>query len=294
MIYELDEQLEQLLGPTRGTGVNAMFHCPFGHEDRHPSLSVHRDEGLFYCFSCGSKGNLEQLYRQLGEELDEEQRYTLLARSVFREPEQPPNFAALANRHRRELSGAEGRVAWKLFAKSRDIRDVAADHFNVGYSPEKRALAFPYWTDDGKVTGIKYRHRDGSKTSESGGQRSIYNVSDIIGAPVILLCEGESDTIAAWSVLHGRNTTAVAVCGSPGAGVSEKTWANWGVDFLFARTIYVAFDGDDAGSKGGETAMRVLGGERCVRIIPTRGKDLAEHILKGGSLGELGVAETND
>jgi DNA primase len=31
--------------------------CPF-HNDRHPSLSVNREKGLFHCWSCGAKGDV--------------------------------------------------------------------------------------------------------------------------------------------------------------------------------------------------------------------------------------------
>ncbi|MDA8791916.1 CHC2 zinc finger domain-containing protein [Bacteriovoracaceae bacterium] len=34
--------------------------CIF-HEDRKPSMSVNLDKGVFYCFSCGEKGNIVTL-----------------------------------------------------------------------------------------------------------------------------------------------------------------------------------------------------------------------------------------
>lgn len=285
MTYELQGQIEELLGQrARGNAVNASFLCPF-HDERTPSFSIHLDEGLWYCFGCSRKGNIEQLYHVLGVQLSEDDRQSLLIKSVFREPEPVRNFAALANEHRRAFKGQAGQSAWDSFIRSRPIRHDADEHFTVGWSDAKSALSFPYWNDDGTVTAIKYRHSDGSKTSESGSKRSIYNVSDIVGAPVILLCEGESDTMVAWSQIRG-----LSVCGSPGAGVSERTWANWGLDFLFARRVYVAFDADKAGDEGAETAMRVLGVERCTRVRPSRGKDLSEHLMNGGTLTEIGVS----
>lgn len=289
-MYELAGQIEELLGQrARGSGVNASFLCPF-HDERTPSFSVHLEEGVWYCFGCGEKGNLEKLYRRLGKKLTEEERQDLLVRSVFREPEPTKNFAALANEHRRAFKGREGQHLWNAFCRERPVRPDVHEHFGLGYSHEKNALSFPYWHDDGTVTGIKYRHSDGSKSSESGSKRSLYNITDVIGAPTVLIAEGESDTI---SVFSNTNPKRLAVCGSPGAGVSERAWANWSVDFLFARRIYIAFDADEAGMRGSEIAMQVLGSERCVRVVPTRGKDLSEHIMNGGTLGEIGVAEAN-
>lgn len=47
----------------------AFFHCPF-HEDKSPSLSMSIDKGIYKCFSCGSGGSVEKLYREItGESL---------------------------------------------------------------------------------------------------------------------------------------------------------------------------------------------------------------------------------
>lgn len=284
-MYELTGQVEELLGQrAKGSGINASFSCPW-HEDRNPSLSVHLEEGLFYCFSCGEKGNLERLYKLLGKKLTEEERQDLLVRSVFKEPEPTKNFAPLANDYGRSLAGRAGQSHWKSFTSSRPISNNAATHFRVGYSEKKTALCFPYWQPDDTVSAIRYRYRDGSKSSEDGSKRSIFNVTDIVGAPVVVLAEGESDTMALWSLLPGT----VAVCGSPGAAVSERTWANWGLDFLFARKVFTCFDNDEAGQRGAEIARRVLGEERCTNVVPTKGIDISDHLLAGGTLGEIGL-----
>ena len=37
-------------------GDQGLGRCVF-HNDKHPSLSVNRKDGVYYCFSCGAKGN---------------------------------------------------------------------------------------------------------------------------------------------------------------------------------------------------------------------------------------------
>jgi hypothetical protein len=160
--------------------------------------------------------------------------------------------------------------------------DDLLNHFRVGYNPEKGCLAFPYWDGD-VVPAIKYRWPNGFKGYEEGGKRMLYNVEYVRGAGSVLLCEGESDTQAAYSALK---ETTTRVCGSPGAGVSDGTWQLWGLDLLFARRIFVAFDNDEAGNRGAENVMRVLGIERTRRIrLPDR-IDLSEFIVNGGNLIE--------
>lgn len=290
MQYLLTDQIESLLGQHgRGSGINRAFLCPL-HDEGTPSFSIHMDEGLWYCFGCGKGGNLEQLYRLMGEKPTDEQRQDLLIRSVNRKPEVVRNFAPLANAYVNALAGRRGQSEWQRFIRTRPIAAESAHHFGVGYSDEKGALTFPYWKSDDTVCGIKYRYHDGSKGAERGSTRWLFGLPDCEGRGTVLIAEGESDALAAWSRLP-RN---VGVCGSPGAGVSEGTWRHWSVGLLFARRIYVAFDADEPGDKGGDTAMRVLGSERCIRIRPTKGKDLSEHIMNGGTLVELGVEEADD
>lgn len=40
------------------------FHCPF-HKDKTPSLFINFDRGIFNCFSCGRKGSIESLFKEL-------------------------------------------------------------------------------------------------------------------------------------------------------------------------------------------------------------------------------------
>lgn len=39
-------------------------HCPF-HEDKTPSMFIHIEKGVYNCFSCGNKGTIASLYREL-------------------------------------------------------------------------------------------------------------------------------------------------------------------------------------------------------------------------------------
>jgi DNA primase len=43
------------------TSGNLMVSC-FEHEDKHPSMSINLDKGIWHCFSCGSSGTLTGKY----------------------------------------------------------------------------------------------------------------------------------------------------------------------------------------------------------------------------------------
>lgn len=44
--------------------VEMPFHCPF-HKDETPSMFINMKKGIYKCFSCGKKGSIESLYREL-------------------------------------------------------------------------------------------------------------------------------------------------------------------------------------------------------------------------------------
>jgi len=51
----------------RVRGSRGVIPCLF-HEDRHPSLSIDLDRGLFNCFTCGAQGGLRRFAELTGEQ----------------------------------------------------------------------------------------------------------------------------------------------------------------------------------------------------------------------------------
>ena len=283
MKYSLSDTIEELLGQTWGHGINVMARCPL-HEDNHPSLSINVEEGLWKCHSCGEGGNIEKLAKIVGHEFDDEW-YQDRAINYVRNMAEPPvvrNFAPLANElYNRGLNG-KGDATIRDFCRSRGISVDARHHFYLGWDGSR--IAFPYWDDDsrkhGTVHAIKYRDLAGRKSSEEGSIRSIYNVEGARGNASVVICEGESDTLLAWSILSPKG---IGVCGIPGATVSRSQWEQWALTFLWAKRIMVALDADEAGDKGADLAISVLG-NKAFRVRPDEGLDLTDHYKKHGRL----------
>lgn len=282
-MYSLDDTLEALLGESSGSGINGMYHCPL-HTDNTPSLSAHREEGLWRCHSCGAAGDLNKLANIVGKDLGEDFYLDRMIASTKVLPAVEQDFTELATRlYDRGLSD-RGNIAIRNFLNKRGIDNDARHHFRLGWDGFR--ISFPYFTSEerkhGKVVAIKYRDQQGNKSYETGGRRAIYNVEEVRGAGEVIICEGESDTLLAWS----RNRSGPRVCGIPGASVSIRTAEYWALDFLWANKIYVALDADDAGDAGSDTLIRALG-ERAIRVRPdpdTDGHDLVDHYKKHGSL----------
>lgn len=257
-----------------------MVRCPL-HEDRSPSLSINLSNGLWLCFSCGNKGGLQRLAALVDKDIDRVELAHSQVERLLREPEPKVDMGRLAQSQR---AGTEPDWFWDEYAKPRGLGGEWFDHFQIGHHVAWDAMAMPYF-DGKRVAGIKYRFRDGRKGSEKGSHRTIYNVNEVRGSGHVALFEGESDTHRAWQVLH-ETSDAMKVGGIGGAQASHEQWESWALDLMYASRVYVVFDADDAGDKGAEKALEVLG-SKAVRARPTKGKDFSDHLNAGGTLFEL-------
>lgn len=288
MRYALTNALSELLRTEiREKSVNALLLCPF-HDERSPSFSVHLDDGMWHCFGCGKKGGINSLYKMLGEMMSDDIMQDIAIRSTKFEYSEPKDFSSLAMSQ--SLALRPDNQAIIKYVGSRPISPDCVKKFGLGWSQQRASISIPYW-DDASVTGIKYRAINGDKRAEEGSSFGLYNVNDARGKGAVVICEGESDTHAMWSVT--RRMKGLGVAGVSGAIHDKRTWERWSLDLIFASRVYLAMDADDTGDKGAEIAASVLGESKCVRIRPSAGKDICEHIMNGGFIAELGL-EGND
>lgn len=261
-----------------------MVKCPF-HGDEHASMSIDLDRGLWVCFGCGEKGGLNRLSRMLDKEVNEGE---VLIRSLNvaldRGYESPPDFTDLAHNLHAQAMLHKPLALVKYFLDRR-LHGSVMTKFTIGWDPGHQRIAMPYFEDEVAVA-IKYRYADGAKGNEAGGKRYIYNVNDIrSGAQAAILCEGESDVHATYSQVLKEDLNIVVV-GFPGASASRANWELYALEFLWVEKVYVAYDADEAGDKGAEIPLAVLG-DKAVRVRPTKGKDMTDHFLRDGTLTEL-------
>jgi DNA primase len=282
-MYSLEERIEDLLGPSRSHGVNRMYKCPW-HEERHASLSINMEEGMFFCFGCGKKGNYDTLCHQFGEEPDDEYRWERAKRSIEQDYSRPVDFSPLANAARGQQGREDFQDLLRGFIDARGIGRSVPETFGL-YVTDGPRIAFPYADVDGRIVGIKYRDQKGNKSAESGSSfHQPFGLEHAVGRSDVFIFEGESDTLRGYTEL---GQTGSGICGTSGVGVSEAQWVANGLHLLFARRIFLVYDADVAGDKCAETALRVLGDDKCIRLRPTRGKDFTDHMMAGGTIREM-------
>lgn len=126
---------------------------------------------------------------------------------------------------------------------------------------------------------VKGFHQSGNKTD-----RTLFRADRITTADHVLVVEGEKDVLAAESV------GAVAVCSAMGAGKADRfDWTP-----LKGKHVTVVADNDKAGREHAAQVVELVTAAEAASVTTVRaavGKDLADHIAAGQSVGELVEAE---
>ena len=66
-MHDYGDLFERHVGNLKWTGDQGRGYCPFHDDERNPSFSCNRKEGIFNCFRCGEKGNASEFMRLVGE-----------------------------------------------------------------------------------------------------------------------------------------------------------------------------------------------------------------------------------
>ncbi len=175
--------------------------------------------------------------------------------------------------------------AMRYLTEDRKFTKEAIAHFGLGVvrQPEGghetflNRISFPYVTVGG-VTSIRFRYLGDHKLSgaqkflgQIGNSARLYNVTSILDQAKVYVCEGETDTVAAW------------MAGLPAVGVPGVT--SWKPPFarvFMNREVVVLADNDDSGEgkKFADQIYRSLDG--CDTILMDRGYDVARYAAEFG------------
>jgi hypothetical protein len=256
------------LGITLDHDLKAL--CPF-HEDRNPSFHLWRgDDGIerWHCYPCNLGGDLFDLI-QRARGADFSTALTIATRFLTDLPEgyEPPalSFTAPADpeqmnvevsetRERAERPDYRGILSVRThLADADDIRAAQAydDYLRAGWGwgiNERGAVYMPHWDKDGNLTGCKIRGGDGSRMSIKGSSyHALYGAwrKPLLPNVAAFITEGETDAV--WTAYTAQNKRIPIDVYALPSGASQPFETEW-IDFLRGyRTIYLAFDPDQAG-----------------------------------------------
>ena len=186
--------------------------------------------------------------------------------------------------------------------EERGISDAVAAMFQLGTITEpinghemyEGWISIPYITAGGSCVGFKFRRVDEGKPkygSPTGQKAHLYNVCDItIDSPIVVVCEGELDTVITSGVL------GIPAVGVPGVAAWKSHFPK-----LFGgyETVYVVGDNDikeDGSNPGAEFAKRVANEVMNSTIVTLpAGMDINDYYLKHGveQTRKLLIGESN-
>jgi len=244
------------------------------HDDRVASLSISIPKGQWYCWGCGKGGGLQTLARFLGGELDRSDMIITQAQALVEPVEERIDFR---EKYESFLPIKPTTPEAITYARSKGISYDTLEAFSIHHD-NRGNLVMPYFDGD-RVVALRYRGQS-AKFYETGSERTIYNLNAVRGASRVILCEGESDTHSMYDMSKRLHMDDFVVGGIAGANSSHESWELWALDLMWAEEIWIAFDADDAGDKGAERAIEVLGSV-AHRLRPHLGNDWSDAIAAG-------------
>lgn len=228
--------------------------CPF-HDDTHPSLSLNLKSGVFYCFSCGNKGNTIALCMRVWGNDFKTTLHRLAERVGIRTTDNKPvkpRFVASF-----DYTDIEGKkIYWK-------------ERWEPGHNGRKKEFYFFHLDKNGKkqkgrfIEAVPYNLHLIAKTKEGD---------------VIYFLEGElkADLFTSWGL--------IATTLDSGA---KSQWRVSYTRFFEEREIIIIPDNDEAGEGYLQTIATALHGmTKSLRVLRLPGlaekEDILDWFRKGG------------
>lgn len=300
MSATIDRQIETLkpwLVSEEGDGEWRGFciACEDPKKSRTPSAGYNFSKGVWHCMGkCDARGQIKTIVRKV--------RNGSLPSNVIKfpgtkddeEPEKPkkplPDKAQLRRWHKALLANER---QMRYLAEKRGITDKGLlEKLLIGYDKRMARFMIPIFDERGELVNVRmYKPTAKSAANKmiswgaGWGTGRIYGFDTLAEFDNVLLCEGEWDRIAALQ------NGLPAVTHTSGAKVFKPEWAK----HFKGKRVYVAYDDDESGKKGGQRVRRVLEetaeGVYGVSLdLETKGGDVTDFFLEGRTGDDMRAA----
>ena len=264
--------------PFQEKGKEIITKCLFNNCDKdslgtEAHLYFNAETSQYDCKKCGEKGNLITLQKYFGDEIKK----TTSPNGKFNNQLVQKCHDNLPSRIRKYLN-------------DRGIQDEVINKFKLGYGTfyKKRYITIPI-TDNGDCKFFKLRQdpEDGNEkiTYPKGIEAQLFGAYAEPGN-VQMFCEGELDALALISKGYAALTS------THGANTFREIWVN--DEIKKCPRVYVCYDNDEAGRKGGDRTTKILEKSGCETYIITLPEEVGDHgditdylIKLGGTVDDL-------
>lgn len=280
----MDKSVEEVLNELnitihRKTSTNFIVRCfhPENHKngDKNPSMSIHREKGMFHCWSCGYSGHISKVYRER------------TGKSVGSyKPNNPAyiNYADnLEEKKMDEIVMVEGRLesvysndhAMEFLRSIGIYNDEVIDDFKIKFSKKSEwqsmsdtdkpitfynRIMIPVYYDN-KLINIEGRDITGKATRKvlyPRGSTSdmLFNIEKVNSSTPLIIVEGIKDLLKVYQV-H-QNVVSMFT----------SQWTERKIELLrkkgFTDNIILFIDNDEAGYQSADSFSNMWGNDFSV------------------------------
>jgi len=256
-------------------GGHFVTDCPLCRKEKH--FYINMETGAWDCKVCGSAGNtIGGLMYKTGDyaPVSSVQRQVVNYSEV--KEAKIPNAEYIDSCVSRFVESGKRRT----YCERRGLLESVVDRFKVGVD-ENGWITYPYY-EKGKLENIIYSKEEEEKAKRriTNARLPLFNIDSISSKTTrVAICEGATDAIAL--VQAGFDGSVVANGGGASYAGKEITEPLFGID-----DIWIFYDADDAGKRGTEKLVNLLGAERCT-IVHLPMKDVNECVKAGLSIADI-------
>lgn len=237
-------------------GKCPVHHLAKGRESTRYSWYLNIDSGLWYCFSCGARGNLSMLVSQMTD--DPSALWSIQSHLIT------SGLQRLTSEEK-EIHEVRVSVDWGQYSRftalpkpiqqQRRLTDEAIQRYGIRWDTDNKATVIPIVSPLGELWGWQLKKVGWVRNHPEGVHKgdTLFGI-ERAHAPVALLLESPLDVVRFHSVYEGGDISAVA---SFGANISANQ-----IKVLTNRFdgLIVALDNDQAGR---------IETKRLVRSLPS-------------------------
>jgi len=240
------EQLKQAgldFSDSRENGRNVFVKCVF-HQEKTPSLSIDKENGVYHCFGCKAGGSFESLMTKLGAEADPTDRPSDIDRYLDTRSErrlQPPTEMLLGPVEFEwrglgpEFLTECGCRHWKQVIE----RGMSIEFVDRLWIPIRIRGVQVGYTAPSVIRGLRPTHSENLRSKDV-----LLGYDLVVPGCELVVCEGPAD----WLRLRSLGVMATAILGT-------GSWSPYKLSLLIAKApqkVILMMDGDEAGRKAAQ------------------------------------------
>jgi DNA primase len=258
--------------------IDFIIFCPFHNNYRTPAAEVHKENGLFYCFSCQETKTLIEVimqasgrtYFEAARLVDSKSDSKNLLESITETLEKKVEFKEydLEVINKLHTNVFRNKRAQEYFT-SRKITKDSVIKYTLGYSENQDMVTVPIYTPEGLCIGFVARSVEGKVFKNTPGlqkSKTFFNLHRAKRYDKVFVVESSFDAIR----LEQVGAHAVATLGATISKEQRKLLKQ------YFNQVVVLGDNDEAGQNMSKKLMASFGAGCVSPLLPEGVKDVSD------------------